>query len=82
MTDDRCDDDDRRAAHDAVARLVVGIDPGAMTTGFVLAAEVVDATGERALWLLDMPGQKAWDTLGYLAHADAVQRAAIAREDA
>lgn len=76
------DDDNRQAALDAVVNLVAGIDPGAMTVGFVLAAEVVDARGERALWLLDAPGQKAWQTHGYLDHALTVQRGDTAAQGA
>lgn len=66
-------------AHDALADLIREIDPGAMLTRWVLLLEVVDDQGERALWTIAAPDQKAWDTLGLLDYARAVETSAIHR---
>lgn len=69
---------DQAAALEAVADLVQRIDAGAMLQRFVLVAEVIDADSVRATWCLVPPGATVPDTLGLLAYADLVERAAWA----
>lgn len=69
------DDDTRDRIADAIGQ-VMG-DGGEMVTRWVALVEVIDAEGERGLWTLAADGQKAWDTLGMLDYARAVEHAAV-----
>lgn len=62
--------------NDALSDLIQQIDPNAMLTRWVVLAEIVDAEGERGLWTLSAPDQRAWDTLGLLDYARALEHAA------
>ena len=57
------------AAQDAVAAFVQATLPGSMPLGFVVLVEVAEPDGERSVVMSEMPGQKEWTTLGYLAYA-------------
>lgn len=65
-----------QASADAVADLIAKVDPGAMATKFVLLAEVIDAEGDRCLWVCAREGQKPWDSLGLLQYGIALEQAA------
>lgn len=69
------------AAHDAVSGLIQQIDPGSMVTRFLVVAEIINADGDRAVWMAAAPGQNAWDSLGLIDYARAREYAGIAREE-
>ncbi|MGH3099304.1 MAG: hypothetical protein ACRDMV_25265 [Streptosporangiales bacterium] len=71
-----------RCAQDAISGLIADLTPGAFVTRFVAQVEVVDPDGERGMWMLATPGLHAWDTLGMLEHARAIEWASIAQRDA
>lgn len=57
-----------------IAQLVEGLDPGAMVTKYVLVAEVIDTDGDQCIWMNTHSDANAWDTLGLLAYATAVEQ--------
>lgn len=67
-----------RELHDAVSQ-VLGRH-GLMVTKWILAAEVLDADGERALESFASPDIRAWDTIGLFGYLDARERGAIAAD--
>jgi hypothetical protein len=67
------------AVQGQLADAVHGID-GSMLTKYAACIEVLDPTGERALWVICTPGQKAWETVGLLEYARDLERAAEPQE--
>ena len=49
---------------------------GSIVTKYVAAVEVIDPSGECALWGLASPGLKAWETVGMLEYLRDIERAA------
>lgn len=52
-----------------IGELIDGLDPGAFVTRWVVVAEVIDAEGDRAVWMDVSDDAKAWDSLGLLEYA-------------
>lgn len=74
MTSDPSDDsqDLQETAADLIADLFHRV--GELTAGrWIILAEVITNDGDRALWQLAPPEQKAWDTLGLLEHAKLIE---------
>lgn len=58
------------AAADAhIAGLINDVDPGAFVTKYVVIAEVIDANGDRAVWMDSSDDATQWDTYGLLTYA-------------
>lgn len=74
-------DFDHERAHEKVTELVRGENPTAMLTRFVVVAEVIDDE-DRHMYCYVAPDQRAWDTLGLLQFADALERTAIIHGEA
>lgn len=53
---------------------------GELLGRWVLLAEVVDITGERAMWTLSAEEQKPWETLGLIRLADHIEAAAVVKD--
>lgn len=68
------------ALHDAIAE-VLGRH-GQMVTKWMCVAEVLDASGKRALESFASPDIRAWDTLGMVGYLDARERGAVGAEAA
>lgn len=47
---------------------------GSMLTKYVACVEVIDPSGERALFVLSTPEMKAWETVGFLEFARDLER--------
>lgn len=45
-----------------------------LVTRWVLAAEVIETTGQRSLWVLNPDTMEVWDSLGLLRFAEEVTR--------
>jgi hypothetical protein len=69
-----------RALHDAVAQ-VLG-EHGLMVTKWVMAVEVLDNAGERAMEAFTSPDFRAWDGIGLLGFLDARERGAVGADAA
>ncbi len=67
-----------RELHDAIAA-VLGRH-GCMVTKWILAAEVLDGDGVRAMESFASPDFRAWDSIGLLGFLDARERGAVAAE--
>lgn len=50
---------------------------GQMATRWVVLVELIDAEGERGLWLEAPDDMRSWDTLGLLDYAGSLERAKI-----
>lgn len=50
---------------------------GQMATRWVVLVEVIDAEGERGLWLESPDDMRAWDVLGLLGYAKALEEAKV-----
>lgn len=74
-------DFDRERAHEIVTELVRGENPAAVVTKFVVLAEVVDDE-DRHTYHYTAPDQRAWDTLGLLRFAEALEQAALIHGEA
>ena len=61
--------------HDAIAQ-VLGRH-GLMVTKWILAAEGLDAAGERAMEAFTSPDFRSWDSIGLLGFLDARERGTI-----
>jgi hypothetical protein len=57
----------------ALADAVHDLD-GSMLTRYVACVEVIDPSGERALWVLSTRDMKAWETVGFLEYARDLER--------
>ena len=60
---------------DHVAQIIEGLEPGAFVTKFVLVAEVIDTDGVQCVWTHTHDDASAWDTLGLLGYATAIEEA-------
>jgi hypothetical protein len=54
---------------------------GAVLVKYVTICEVIDPSGERALWLLATDGMKPWESIGMLEYAHDIERAATNADD-
>jgi hypothetical protein len=72
-------DEVRDRIGDAFSNVLAG--EGEMVTRWVALVEIIDSHGERAVYSMGAPDQRAWDSLGLLDYGIQLERAALLRDD-
>lgn len=52
----------------------------AMLIKYVALCEVIETSGERAMWILATDGMKPWESIGLIEYAHDLERAATNRD--
>jgi hypothetical protein len=80
MSKHRMEDEDMPHDNDELISLFVeGLEPGAMVTKYVIVAEGIDPSGNRANYTATHTDATSWDVMGLLEYARAREQGAVIR---